>query len=119
MGSSISQVEPTITELLFCKLDVKSHGSAPDVCFSLQISNDFSWKAFFHGKKLSHESAVLKTLSFKLTNAEHVKKILQGLDSSRPCQGNPDDRFMALLHSRKGVLKDHSGMYYLYNTTRI
>ena len=67
-----------------------------------------SWK-----KQLSHESAILKTLPFKLTYAEGVRKVLQALDSSRPCQGNPDNRFMALLPSRKGVLNDHSGMYYL------
>ena len=110
MGSAVSCLQSTTTELLFCKLSVKSQGSAPDVRLSLQISDDFSWKAFFCGRQLSRECTILKTFSFNLTSAERVKKVFQALDSSRPCQGNPDDRFMALLPSRKGVLNDYSGM---------
>ena len=113
MGSHVAQVGKP-AELIFCKLGVKSQGSAPSVLLSLNISNDFTWKAFFHGKELSAESALLRSFSSRLDCAGLVKQILHTLDSSRQCHGNPDGRFMALLPSRKGVLHDHSGMYHNY-----
>ena len=113
MGPLVTQArEPVTTELIFCKLGVKSQGSAPSVHFSRKISNDFIWKAFFCGKELAAESALLRSFSPRLDCAELVKTVHHTLERSRQCQGNPDGRFMALLASRKGILRDQSGTYH-------
>lgn len=105
---STSPVE--VEQLTVYKLRFQSPWSAPDVEFCLQISNDFSWKAYFCGKELQLEWTILKDTPHCLTAAQDVASVADSMNSSRPCQGSHDERFMALLASRKGVLRDTTGI---------
>ena len=110
-----SPVEEGSTEkLVFCKLHFQSPESTPDVEFSLQISGDFFWKAAYCGKELQHECIILGDSPHTLNTAQDVVSVIDKMNSSEPCQGNPDDRFMALLPSRKGVFRDPTGTCKVY-----
>ena len=105
-----SPVEVGSTEkLLFCKLHFQSPESPPDVEFCLQISSDFSWKASYCGKELQRECIILEDTPLRLTTGDDVASVVDCMNNSKPCEGNPDDRFMALLPSRKGVFRDSTG----------
>ena len=99
-----------IDQLLFCKLQFHTPESAPDVQFCLQISSDFSWKVFFCGKELQRECSILQDARLHLTAADNVVCVIDRVSNSRPCLGNSDETYMALLPSRKGVFHDHTGM---------
>ena len=105
-----SPVEVGSTEkLVFCKLHFQSQDSTPDVEFCLQISSDFFWKASYCGKELQHECIIREDTPQTLSTCAEVLHVIDRMNSSKPCQGNPDDRFMALLPSRKGVFRDPTG----------
>ncbi len=107
-----SPVEVGMTEqLVFCKLRFQSPGSAPDVQCCLQISRDFSWKAYFCGKELQRQCTILQDTPHSLTAGDDVASVVGSVNSSKPCLGNPDDKYMALLPSRKGVFQDPTGAY--------
>ena len=97
-------------QLVFCKLRFHTPESAPDVQFCLQISSDFSWKVYFCGKELQRVCSILHEAPLRLTATDNVAGIIDRVDKSRPCLGNPDEKYMALLPSRKGMFRDHTGM---------
>ena len=82
---------------MFYKLHVQSPTSAPGVEFCLQISNDLSWRDLYHGKDLQREWLIQET-------ADNDVASVININSSKPCQGNLDDKFMALLPSRKAEI---------------
>ena len=77
--------------LVFCKLHVFQQvpGCSPIVYFCLKVFPDFSWKAFFCGKDLNPDCAILEDTPTQLTNARSVGNLLSYIDRAKPCQRTP------------------------------
>ena len=83
----------------------------PDVEFILCIQSDFSWQLHYCGVEVRVEScSLLADLPAVLCCARAIEQVITLLSSTKPCVGNSDDRFLALLSRRNGVFKDSTGM---------
>ena len=101
----------TPDQLVYYKLHLVRSDAAPEIEFSLQIESDFSWKLHYCGLEvLTENCSLLANLPPLLSCASLVEKFFTLLSSSRPCVGNSDERFLALLSHRDGGFRDCTSM---------
>lgn len=100
-------------QLNLCKMRLRSE-SAAEVEFCLKILSDLSWKLYLFGKEVPPDSSILEVVPPSLTTGDSVARLLRCISSARPCLGSSDDKFMALLPSRKGLFRDPTGMSYVF-----
>ncbi len=100
-----------------------SHSATPtpSIRFTITIKEDFTWTIFFHAQRVETDSSlVLQDVPPILNSSDDVACLITVIDSSKLCVGNPDGRFIPLLHQRGGNFKDRCGMYvYMYIHTRV
>ena len=93
-------------DVVICCLDEGSDA----LLYSLRISHGFSWALLLRGVPISRSSCPLLTASPELLmSAGDICHLLVALDSFRICEGNSDEKFLRLSHSRKGTFVDVSG----------
>lgn len=81
---------------------------------SLQVYRDFTWSAYYHGKKLNPlTTPLIRDMPTKVTNVQCLSHLFNIIDRGKMCIGNPDESFKVLLPSRKGVFRDSLGMWYI------
>lgn len=98
-------------EVALCKLGSRSSRVGAEVAFSLTIQADFTWRVHLRGQEVSHTTCTLfADTPLVLTTTSDVHRLLESIDNSRVCEGNPDECYTALLPSRKGVFMDLTGM---------
>ena len=84
--------------LVFCRVECQL-GKSEQISFCLQIHHDFSWSVVLYQQQIEYStSTVLNRFSLNLNSAAELCQVIQALESSIICQGNPDEKF-ALLYS--------------------
>ena len=99
----INQTSLPVTKIHLCVVSNQSSTSTEPmkVTHSLTVNEDLTWIAFVFGQRV-------KPINTPLSNTpEHLKvdslhKLLELLLKSNVCPGNPDERFVRMLLSRKG-----------------
>ena len=81
----------------------------PCVKLSLCIDSDFVWTLYVHGIALNSASPVMTSASPFLESVSQVASVLSFVDSCTICCGNPDEKYLPLVKSRKGKFVDVSG----------
>lgn len=102
----------TTDRLVYYKLQ---HNSTPDIEFGLTISPSFSWQLHYRGVHVPTDCSLLADLPPFLCDVACLEMMFTLLSSSKPCKGNPDDRFLALLPQRDDVFRDRTGMNIIIN----
>jgi hypothetical protein len=87
-------------QLLYVMME-QSTDSEPVIVKSLSIKKNFSWQIHVRGKTPKLHSSVVASFPTLLTNISDVERLLQYIDQCRFCCGNPDDKFAALIESKK------------------
>lgn len=80
----------------------QSSDKGPCVKLSLCISGDFGWTLYVHGVAVDSSSPIMASASPLLESVSQVASILSFVDSCTVCCGNPDDKYLPLVKSRKG-----------------
>ena len=112
-------------KLVFCKLLFQSPESTPDVEFCLQFSSDFFRKASYCGKDRATGQSTNVPPSkvptpHMLNTGQDVVRAIDRMNSSKPGQGNPDDRFifsLATFQERRSYWHIRPCMYIKNMTT--
>ena len=82
---------------------VHARASEPVIDRSLTISVDLSWYVFIRGRQLTcHDSPVLSDLPEHVTSVDVLESILEHIQSSPICLGNPDHDFIDLFAKEEG-----------------
>ena len=84
-----------------CKCAVISRHS-----YDLIIEKDFTWALYIHGRKVNCEVLGATNL---LTTIEKVKELLKNIAEAIVCPGNPDERFIEMITSRKRQMTSTDG----------
>ena len=93
-------------DLVVCHLDEGSDF----LLYSLKVSTGFSWTLSLRGIALNRRLCPLLTASTEqMTSAFDICQLLESLNTYRLCEGNSDERFLQLSHSRRGCFLDVSG----------
>ena len=99
--------------IVFCRIECQI-GKSVQISFCLQINHDFSWSVVLYQQQIEYStSTVLNRFSLNLNSAAELCQVIQALESSIICQGNPDEKFTLLYSYKKGIFKDQSVMYIL------
>ena len=77
---------------------------------TLRIDSSSKWTLFFREHELSSPTCpLLIGLPLEITNAESVHLVVQRLDSSKVCAGNPEEQYVAVCQQRAVTLHGISG----------
>ena len=106
---SIHSVEEN--KLSVCKLSSSTFQRAPTVFLLVTISADMSWSLKVHGRpcQVDVASTLFQFTPSKLCTVQHILRLVQLLNDSKVCVGNPDEKYVPLIVHHKGLLKDSSG----------
>lgn len=97
------------SRVTFCRVIA---AETDQISFSIRMADDFSWSLSLYGHTIPPDSCkLLKELPHLLTTAKLVKTVIQALEQSTICKGNPDQRFLDFALHRDGKFNDHSGKY--------
>ena len=100
--------------LVLCRMKVHSQMYVV-VELTLRTDSSLKWTLFFREHKLSsHNCPLLNDLPLEFTNAESVHMMVQRLDSSKICAGNPEDQYIAVCQHRAVTLHGISGLIHVY-----
>lgn len=84
--------------------------ASDSLLYSLRIANCFSWTLSLRGVALNRSVCPLLTAYPELMASPlDVLHLLKALSSFLVCEGNSDQKFLKLSHSRKGCFVDVSG----------
>ena len=99
----IDQTTQPITKIALCIVSDQSSGSKQPmkVTHSLTIHKDLTWEVFVLGHRVCGAGSCLCHIPCHLS-ADSLSNLLRLLEKSTICPGNPDERFVELLSSRKG-----------------
>ena len=70
---------------------------------------DGSWEVFAHYHRLTPSSCQLLSQFPDVLSPDELPSLVDALDKSTVCRGNPDEAYAELAHCRKGIFKDASG----------
>ncbi len=105
----MSDVEVSETQLTLCRFRCNS-SQAMEVSFSVRVQEDFTWLLFCCGQQIHPERCqVLGGVPTYLSSMAAVTDLLRLVDGIQVCIGNPDERFLPVVTSRKGVFIDSTG----------
>jgi len=85
-------------------------GLSPSFRLSLIIEGDFTWKLHSLNQTVPQHSSVYHGTPDKLCTLSDVQDLLQRVNSSSMCIGNPDSHFIEMMKRRKGVIMDKTGV---------
>lgn len=89
-----------------CHLDEESDS----LLYALRVSTGFSWSLSLRGIALNRSLCpLLMATQEQLTSVFEVCQFLEALNTYHVCEGNSEERFLELSHSRKGRFLDVSG----------
>jgi len=74
---------------------------------SLSIHDGFSWQVEFRGRSILPQHFEFGT---SLDTVSAISRLVSVLNNGHTCPGNPDDKFLPLVETRKGRFMDSSGM---------
>lgn len=86
----------------------------PTVDVSLNISADFSWCLSVYGRDVPISAAACLTLQPKITSLASVENMLTALNDLTICPGNAEQKYIAVLQKRGGVIRNVSGVKTAY-----
>jgi len=97
--------------LVFCRLVQSNASEAEQISFTLRIQDDFSWSVLFYQQPIEVSSCqLLGAFPENLQSADQVSQVVQVLEASTVCEGNPDEKFALVSSSRKDIFRDQTGM---------
>ena len=98
------------TQLILYKMGTSQSNSTMMIVFNLKITYNFSWSLHYFGEAIDTSKCTLfKDIPLILNDAAMIKSVLDKINSSKVCVGNPDTKFDALVKLRQGFFKDQSG----------
>lgn len=103
--------------LVLCKLEVQQsdQSSRADAIFTITIDQELKWIIVFKQQKLTVTRChLLNDLPTILDSVSNVSCLLQFLDSTKYCIGNPDNHFIEIWKHRSLTLHGCSGNYNVY-----
>ena len=90
----------------FCRISTRS---TCHVSQCLSVNSDCTWKLIVHGQQVSRKScSLLSSFPAKLTH-EQLQRLINTLESSSVCPGNPDEKFVELIKVKKGKIMNAKG----------
>lgn len=110
----VDQTSDPTEQIPLCKIIPSSQSSSKQpmvISHCLCVSSDLRWEAHVHGHKLSpanDANSVLSSIPHKL-NQQSLTSLLHLMDKCRVCPGNPEQRFLSMADSRKGIFKAGDG----------
>ena len=96
-----------------CHLCTHSSAATPFVDFTLKVIEDLTWSLYFFDQMIERDACdVLAGIPNSLVSPVDVVEVMDMVNNSDKCIGNPDLKFMPLLTRRNGVFMNHDGKYY-------
>ena len=100
------------TQLILYKMGTSRSNTTLMVVFNLTVTYNFSWSLHYLGEAIdSSKCSLFKDTPILLNDALMIKNVLDKIDNSKVCVGNPDTKFDALIEIRQGFFKDQSGAH--------
>lgn len=97
----VGLINPT---MVFCKLEFTNPSTDNPPLKSLTVLPNYTWKVYVHGKCVDADKcSVLKGLPGRITSPSAINRIILLLNSLHVCAGNPDDHFLQMADSRRGI----------------
>lgn len=98
--------------MVLCKLVSDCVSSGEEVVFNVRVNADFSWSILLLGECIDPAtSPFLLQLPQSASSVVDVEAIVKGLDTSKVCIGNGDDKFSCLAQKNGGKFMNLSGSY--------
>ena len=110
--SNQTSPERPITAIKLCKISSEASTSSQPlvITHTLLVNVDLSWELFVHGHKVdAGNTKVLSSIPFTLISFSSFRQLLDVIQSSTVCTGNPDPHFVGMIVSRKGKLLSPNG----------
>ena len=86
--------------------------NSDQISLAIKIAEDFSWTLQVHSRSIEpHACSILSAVPQSLVSAKLVGQLICQVEQSSICQGNPDEKFISLAASRKGIFVRHSGRW--------
>ena len=102
----MAQGKSETDDLVVCHLDEGSD----TLLYALRVSTGFSWTVSLRGIPLNRSLCpLLIACPEQMTSVSDVCQFLEALRTCCLCEGNSDERFLQLSHSRSGRFLDVSG----------
>ena len=95
-----------------CHLHSHSSAATPFVDFTLKVIRDLTWSLYFFDQMIERDACdVLAGIPNSLVTPAYVVKVMDVVNNSDLCIGNPDVKFMPLLTRCKRVFMNHDGNF--------
>lgn len=94
---------PDGSNLRLCKCIDNVQATPHHTTFSheLTIRDNCTWSLLIHGFLVDHENVVLSSVPGTLDDPSKVLDLLHTLDGATICPGNPDEKFVEMVESRR------------------
>ena len=80
------------------------------IVYSISVAFDGTWVLSVGSDCIDIKRCqFLNSIPTILSSVDHVTSLLKLLDQSTLCSGNPDSKFINLIHQQKGVFKNYNG----------
>ena len=99
----IDYTSQQVSKIRFCIVSSQSSTSKQPlrVTHSLTVNEDLTWEVFVLGHKINAAKTCLRHIPSHL-GINSLSQLLQLVEGSNVCPGNPDERFVELVSSKKG-----------------
>ena len=99
----IDYTSQQVLKIRFCIVSSQSSTSKQPlrVTHSLTVNEDLTWEVFVLGHKINAAETFLRLIPCHL-GIDSLSQLLQLVEGSNVCPGNPDERFVELVSSKKG-----------------
>ena len=87
------------THIIFSKM--VAHEGSVGIESSIAVDKDLKWKVFIQGKEIKELPQSLEAVPSIISSISVLHKIMTILYSSTICEGNPDEKYLPLLSSKK------------------
>jgi len=106
--SNQTSTDRPIRTTKLCKISSQpstSTGTQPlIISHSLSINDSLSWDLFVHGHKVDGKSTKVLSSILSTLSCSGFRDLMDIIQSSTECPGNPDPHFVTMTESRKGKL---------------
>lgn len=75
----------------------------------IEVAGDMTYNVFVSGMKVGNNISILENMPSIVSGVSDLKYLLEIVNASNPCIGNPDPKFESLVLSRSGKLLNRSG----------
>ena len=99
----------TADPLTLCKMIVCT-GKPAKAFVTISIDREMQWIMYYLEHKLSSlNCSMFSVLPFRIDSVSVVQQMMRLIDTSKPCIGNSDDKYIELFEQRKLTLHGVSG----------